>query len=275
MTEDIERFKEKILREYPRLGKNDTFGFACYKSIECFNKCCADVNILLTPFDVLRMKKRLGMDSGVFLDKYTILPIGPKQKLPIPILRMAEDDRKRCPFVDSAIGCTIYEDRPWPCRMYPIGQASPDDASGEKEFYFIVKDDICLGHQEDQQWTIAEWMEDQGVREYDELGEIFKEITLHPKIQHGPPLEPKKTDMYFMACYDLDRFRRFLFDTKFFMKFDVEESRKERLAKDDVELLKFGLLWLKFCLFGEKTMKIKQEVVEATLAEYQQAEQNG
>jgi len=59
-----EQLQEKILTDSPRLGPDDTFKFACHPGISCFNKCCGDVNIFLSPYDVLRMKRRLEMTSG-------------------------------------------------------------------------------------------------------------------------------------------------------------------------------------------------------------------
>jgi Fe-S-cluster containining protein len=35
------------------------------------------------------------------------------------VLKMNEDNDKRCSFV-SETGCRVYNDRPWPCRMYPL-----------------------------------------------------------------------------------------------------------------------------------------------------------
>ena len=66
---------EKILKDYPRLGPDDRFKFACHPGVSCFNRCCGDVNIFLSPYDVLRMKKRLGMKSGDFLDRHALLPV--------------------------------------------------------------------------------------------------------------------------------------------------------------------------------------------------------
>ena len=68
-----EQLQEKILTDSPRLGPDDRFKFACRPGISCFNMCCGDVNIFLSPYDVLRMKKRLGMKSGDFLEKYTLM----------------------------------------------------------------------------------------------------------------------------------------------------------------------------------------------------------
>jgi hypothetical protein len=39
----------------------------------------------------------------------------------------------------------------------------------------------------------------------------------------------------------------------------VESGLKNRLASDDVELMKFSFDWLKFSLFGEKTIQIKNQ----------------
>ena len=41
--------------------------------------------------------------------------------------------------------------------------------------------------------------------------------------------------MFYMACYDLDRFRRFVFETRFLKLFDVDEARVEALRSDDQE----------------------------------------
>ena len=225
-----QELQEKILEDYPRLGPDDAFEFSCRPGISCFNKCCGDVNIFLSPYDVLRMKKRLGITSGEFLDRYTIIPVQKDMKTPVVVLKMNEDEEKACPFVDPEKGCTIYSDRPWPCRMYPVGLASPDETPGQEEFYFLIKEDDCQGFGSDKEWTIQEWMDDQEVGEYDAMGKLWGEITLHPKIQLGGVVEPDQLDMCFMSSYDLDKFRRFLFETKFFEKFDVEADLTEKLS---------------------------------------------
>ena len=96
---EIQRLKDTILKEYPRLKKDDKFKFACHSGVECFNDCCGDVNIFLTPYDVLRLKNALGISSQDFLDKYTLLPAAEGQKLPVVVLRMQDDEKKSCFFV--------------------------------------------------------------------------------------------------------------------------------------------------------------------------------
>ena len=260
---DIEKFKEEILREYPRLSQDSTFTFACHPGVPCFNQCCGDVNIFLTPYDILRLKNNLNMSSEKFLSEHTIMPFDRNLKYPVVLLQMKDDENKSCPFVGEN-GCTVYEDRPWACRMYPLGMASPkegDESLGE-EFYFVLKEDFCKGFKEDNTTTVADWMKNQGIAEYNKMGYYFKELTLNEFFQEGDKVTPEKIEMFFLACYNLDAFRDFLFSSTFFDKFEVDDETRNAIEKDDVELLKFGYTWLRFALFGEKTLKIKDEVVQ-------------
>lgn len=256
------RMKEAILKDWPRMKADDDFRFACGPNLPCYNRCCADVNIVLTPYDILRLKNRLEISSEEFLEKYTLLPFTKEQRLPVVLLRMNDDEGKTCPFVREA-GCSVYEDRPWACRMYPVGAASPKDEEQQgPAFYFLVKDEVCKGFEQARTWTVREWMKNQGVDEYDELGELFKEITLHDYFQKGGVLDPKRMEMYHTVCCDLDRFRRFVFKSSFLEKFEVDEATVEKMRDDDIELLKFGFRWLKFCLFREPTMTVRPAVAE-------------
>ena len=260
-----EQLQEKILEDYPRLGPNDTFKFACRPGISCFNRCCGNVNIFLSPYDVLRMKNRLGMKSEEFLEKHVLMPVHKDMKSPVVILRMNDGETKACPFLTDK-GCGIYSDRPWPCRMYPLGLAAqkdtPDGWRGER-FYFLLQEDVCQGFGESQQWTVNQWFESQGIDAYDDWGEAFKELTLHRFFEEGGALSPKKMHMLFTACYDLDKFREFVFDSTLLQRFDVDEDFVEEMRSSDEGLLRFAFLWLRFSLFGEKTVKVIPEVLEA------------
>jgi hypothetical protein len=95
------------------------------------------------------------------------------------------------------------------------------------------------------------------------MGEDFKELTLHKFFEDGGNLAPEKMDMFFLACYHVDGFRDFLFRTSFFDKFVVEDDTRKRIKEDDVELLKFGYRWLRFAFFGEETLRVRDDVLEA------------
>ncbi len=263
-NEESQDMKEMILSKYERLTIDHQFNFKCHNKLGCFTHCCADVNIALTPYDVLRLRKRIGMGSEAFIEKHVLLPkMTPGQKLPLVFLRM-DANTKRCMFVGDN-GCKVYEDRPWACRMYPVGHASgrtnanPD---GE-DFYFILRDRRCDGLGEKNLMTIREWMENQGTADYDAANNEYKEFSLHPFLTKGYALEPQHRQMFFMACYNLDRFREFIFESTFLKKFDIESETIEAIRNDDEALLLFAFRWLRFALFHERTVKIIPEYEEA------------
>jgi hypothetical protein len=258
----MENWKETILKEFPRLSLDSKFSFSCHRGLSCFSKCCADVNIFLTPYDVLRMKKALDLSSDEFLEKYTLPLILEEQQLPVALLKMGDDKQKKCPFVTPE-GCGIYPDRPWACRMYPLGLASSKPAGGDEEFCFIVEEDsVCFGFQEDREWTVKAWLDNQEVDTYNKKSEAYMQLTMHKRFQEGKKLGPSKVQMFYQTCYNLDRFRRGLFESTFFNRFDVEPETIEKIRTDDEALLDFGLGWLRFSLFGESTLKIKDEELE-------------
>jgi Fe-S-cluster containining protein len=259
------QLEEKILADYTRLGPDDTFRFACHPGVSCFNRCCGDVNVFLSPYDVLRLKKRLGMQSSEFLEKHTLMPIQKDMRTPVVVLRMNDDEAKSCPFLTDD-GCGVYSDRPWPCRMFPLGLASqkdtPDGWRGER-FYFLLQEEVCKGFDEPKEWTVRQWFDDQQIDAYDEWGEAFKELTLHKYFEEGGTLSPEKMHMLFTACYDIDKFREFVFGSTLLQRFEMDDDFVEQMRYDDEALLRFAFLWLRFSLFGEQTMKVKVEVAEA------------
>jgi uncharacterized protein len=228
--------------------------FSCHGGIPCFTACCADLHLILTPYDILRMKRHLQLSSGQFLKQYTQPHKDGESIFPLIRLRMREDEGRRCPLV-SRQGCIIYEDRPGACRLYPLGRAATSGGSGgeERALYFLVDESHCLGFREEREWTVEEWIEDQGVGLYNEMNRPWMEIVTskNPRLRE---LTEQKLGMFHMASYNLDRFRDFVFQTKFFKVFGVSPGEIEKVASDEVELMKLSMRWLKFALFGEDTL---------------------
>ena len=241
-----------------RLSLDDKFRFSCHKGLTCFNTCCCDINIFLTPYDVLRMIRATGLSSGEFLKRYTIPLLG-EEGLPLVVLKMMEDENKSCPFV-TPDGCRIYQDRPWSCRMYPIFPVS-----SEEEEFLIEEKPSCLGFKEEKEWTIQEWKKDQGIYIYDKMNESYEEITHHDYFQKENKLDSGKAKLLYTACYDLNEFRRFLFETRFFDIYDVEKEVIEKMKKDEEELLSFGYRWVRCSLFSEDTLKLKDKEMDKLL----------
>lgn len=245
-----------ILKDRRRVEPGETFAFGCHKGLKCFTDCCADINILLTPVDVLRMSRRLGIPTSEFLDKYTQMPVTKDLHLPVIMFKMGPEPERRCEFV-TPDGCGVYEDRPWSCRMYPLGMAIPPARAGEEPepVHFLFEDTFCHGHGEPTEWTIESWKADQGLEDQEELETGFREIVSHPWFIGGTrQLDPKRMEMFYTACYDLDSFRRFIFESTFLTRFELDGDLVERLKTDDEELLRFAFRWLRYALFAEPTM---------------------
>jgi Fe-S-cluster containining protein len=234
-----------------RMDADHIFRFQCSAGVSCFTRCCGDVTIALTPYDVIRLKNALGLSSDEFLDKHTIIIPTENRLIPLVLLKMNEKD-KRCPFVTER-GCTVYEDRPWPCRMYPL--TMEDDGT----FRLIADASLCKGLQEEETWQISEWLVDQGVVPYDEMNTLFSSVTIPLSAQNLDIDNPGILKMVFMALYNLDKFRDFVFQSSFLNRFEVDPIRIEKIRRSDLELLKFGFDWIKFGLFGQKLFTVKDK----------------
>lgn len=249
-----------------RLDPGSKLKFRCHKGIGCFTKCCGDIDILLTPYDVLRMKKRLGISSGEFLESYTVMRTDKQSSHPYAYLKMGEDAERRCPFVSHPEGCSIYADRPVSCRYYPVGQATMKKRVGEElvheEFYFLVKEKHCEGFDEDKVWTIQSWNDDQEAAHYDEMNRGWKELLMRRNLPGGAELDEKKKTQFFMASYDLDRFRRFVFDSRFLDVFDIDPAEVQAMREDETALMKFAFKYIKYILMMQETLKLKDGVLD-------------
>ncbi len=240
--------------------RDSKFKFRCHKDIGCFNKCCTRVDIILTPYDILRMKKSLGISSEEFLEKYTYTHYDEKSSHPYAMLKMIDDNEGKCPFVAPS-GCSIYEDRPSTCRYYPVGQgimiSGKETDHVKEEFFFFIREPGCLGYNEEKEWTIGTWRVDQGVNLYDDINREWKEIQLRRDAQGQDRLDPKSQALIYMVSYDLDRFRKFVFESRLLDIIDAEEV--EKIGTDEIALMKFGFKYLKYVLMLENTLKVKEE----------------
>ncbi len=236
---------------------DNTFRFKCHPGIDCFNRCCAGLRLILTPYDILRLKNRLRLSSGEFLERHTDIDEENPSRFPMVKLRMTRDESRSCPFVTRQ-GCAVYEDRPGACRLYPLGRASARTPGEErlKEKFFLVREPHCMGFQEEKTWTVSQWLNHEGMPDYNRMNDDWTRI-IHSPQSLGSQDNQKKIQMFFMVSYNLDAFRKFLFQSRFFDHFRVEAELQERLAESDTELMKFGFKWLRFSLFGEPTLRIQ------------------
>jgi hypothetical protein len=247
-----------------QLDENHVFKFRCYKGIDCFNACCKSIDIMLTPYDILRLKQRLGMTSTEFLKKYTV-PFEFGKNSIAGVRLLSREGTTECRFVTDE-GCSVYEDRPTACRYYPVGLLSlrRSDENFDRMSFALVEEEHCHGHREDREISIKDYRKEQGLEEYDEHGRGWRQLVLKMK-SAGPAIgTPSKASLqfFFMACYDIDRFREFVRSDGFKSTFDVEPAELENLYTDDLALLKFGERMILQIMFGEETIARKADAVD-------------
>lgn len=246
------------------LNLDDTIQFRCHKDIACFNQCCKSIDISLTPYDILRLKKRLGLTANEFLAQYTVPYEMDAHGMPGVKIRTA-DDNLACPFLRED-GCSVYEDRPTVCRYYPLGLMSmrKEKSSTDEDVFFITKEDHCLGHNDSRSITINDYRKEQGVDDYDLMNHEWRQIILK-KRSSGPTIGKPSTrsfQFFFLGSYNLDSLRDFVFSDGFSEVYDLSAEVFEQLKTDDVALLKFGFMLLKQVLFGEKTIAVKADATQ-------------
>jgi uncharacterized protein len=224
------------------LSLNHSFSFDCSSKVGCFNECCRDLNQFLTPYDVLRIKQGMEMTSSDFLESYCRQHSGPESGLPVITLKPADPVTLACPFVTPA-GCRIYEYRPSSCRMYPLMRAvSRSRETGRiTEYFGLLEEPHCLGHVQPEKSTVSEWIHRQGLIPYNEMNDkILEIISLKNRICPGP-IDLKTSRFCSMALYDLDSFRRHVFEKSILEDMVLDPNLYEKAESDDSALLMIGM----------------------------------
>lgn len=241
-----------FLQSLPEIGMDETFRFACHPRVPCFNACCSDLNLMLTPYDVLRLRRALGESSQMFITARADVHAAGDTGLPMLALRMAETEGRPCPFV-SPQGCTVYGDRPAACRTYPLGRATRlDDTApgGMAEQFFVVRENHCRGFEQPTEWSPRTWLSDQGLVAYNQANDRLMRLLGRQKRQ-GRPVEPRQANMALLALYQLDNFQTFVRDMRVFQRLEISAERQAQVLADEAAALDFGLDWLELALFGD------------------------
>ncbi|RKZ38017.1 MAG: YkgJ family cysteine cluster protein [Gammaproteobacteria bacterium] len=241
--------------------------FDCHPGISCFNACCRNIDITLTPYDIIGLKRGLDLSSHELVARYTVPFHFDHQGL--PGLKLAtKPGTPECVFLGEE-GCTVYEHRPLACRYYALGSMGMrrQNAAEVEDLYFLVKEQHCRGHEESKTQTVAEYRSNQGCDHYDEMNREWRDIIIK-KRSGGPSVgapSERSLQLFDMCSYDMDSFRDFIDSAGFRDIFDVDDAAIAALAADDDELLGFAMRFLKQTLFGENTIPLKEGAQERRL----------
>lgn len=233
------------------------FNFSCHPGVSCFTSCCRNVDMFLYPYDILRLKQALKINSEIFMRRYTRLIQGEHPYFPAVMLKLEEDSRKSCPFLSES-GCSVYHDRPSACRTYPLERAVDRVVHKGRfsDYYFLTRHPYCLGHLEDQHFTVSQWIRDQQLEPYNNMNDewalldtVFASNPWKGEGSAGP-----KQQMAFMVCYDIDGFRSLVTREHLLERFYLPKEQRKRIQSDDTALLRFGFEWLKYILTGKSSL---------------------
>jgi len=241
------------------LKKGDVFSFRCHDGLDCFTRCCRNLNLFLYPFDVLRLKNRLGISSDMFLDRYVDVVLRDGSFFPDVLLTMSDDEERTCPFLTDE-GCTVYPDRPDTCRTFPLEQGILFHGPAKVEdVYFFKPPEFCLGKNEADTWSVKSWEEDQAAVRYHKMTARWAGVKAlfnrNPWGAGGP--SGKRARMAFMATYNMDQFRAFVFGSSFLKRYKVKRELLKKIKTDEVALMMFGFEWVTFFVWGIKTKSIR------------------
>jgi uncharacterized protein len=237
------------------------FTFDCHPGVACFTVCCRNVDMILYPYDIIRLKTSITLDSEEFLRRHTRFVPGDNPYFPTLMLKLSEGELGgACPFLGDH-GCTVYRDRPTACRSYPLERAVNRHLrrGSTDEYYFLTNHSYCLGHGQEKLQTVKNWLRGQRLLEYNAMNELWAEMdtlfATNPWKGEGAAGERQK--LAFLVCYNIDGFRRMVESRQLLVGFNLSKDQRRRIASDDTDLLKFGFEWLKMVL-QQKSSLVKK-----------------
>lgn len=236
------------------LALDDPFTFDCHVDVPCFNDCCGDLTQMLTPWDVLCLKNGLGLSSADFLAQYTHRYTGGGTGLVVVSLNSAGTGGQQCPFVTPQ-GCQVYACRPGSCRSYPLARmASISRETGQvTERYWLMKEPHCRGFEQGPTRTVREWVENQGLAEYNETNDLMMPlIRAKNRWAPGRALDLTEGHIFYTGCYDLDRFRDEYFEKGDWQADWFDAEKVTAALTDERALLEVALVWVRKMLFPQE-----------------------
>ena len=207
-TRDLERLYRDVEQgKIPFLAQGDEF-----KWLGCTmcGLCCFDIDILLTPYDILRLRRHLGCTTSDLIQRglVEIFP-GGNSGLPLAMVNFRKVDEKTslCPFIAPVVdghklreltkgkdkptpedleaasipkrlACGIYPARPAVCRSSPLGRMSVRSKDGKdtRNLFYQPPTRFCPACQGEGRVKVAKWIEDNGAQPYWDASERFQNI---------------------------------------------------------------------------------------------------
>jgi Fe-S-cluster containining protein len=254
-----------------KLTLDSEFQFDCHPGVSCFNACCRNISIQLTPYDIVRLKQRLELSSSEFVARHTVAFEMDHDGLP-GLNLLTKPGTRECVFLADE-GCAVYQDRPAACRYYALGNIAvrPKDSKVVEDVFFLVKEPHCRGHEERRKQTVRDYRRAQGVDKHDDANREWRDVIIK-KRSGGPTVgapSERSMQLFDMCSYDMDSFREFIQTCGFQNLFDIDAAEMQLLLDEDEALLHFAMRFLKQTLFGETSIALREGARERRVEQRQ------
>jgi hypothetical protein len=130
------------------------------------------------------------------MDEHADLTLDEYTHLPHALLKYkGKNLRNKCHFLRS-YGCSVYEDRPLRCRLYPLGRI----LNKGKSYFIHISNCKCDGYRDGETWNVQEWIDASGAEDYLEYqmlvsgafsyanGEKYRNLDKDIKLRFGKSL---------------------------------------------------------------------------------------
>ena len=207
-TEQLERlYKDVQQGKVPFLAQKDNLKWS---GCTMCGRCCFDIDILLNPYDILKLRRHLGCTTSDLIERglVEIFP-GGNSGLPLAMITFhkVDEETSLCPFaapvVDGAklrelakgkdkltiedlevvripkrLACGVYPARPAVCRSSPLGRMSIRSKEGDdtRNLFYQPPIPSCPACQGEGQVKVAKWIEDNDVQPYWDASERFQNL---------------------------------------------------------------------------------------------------
>jgi len=200
--DDWQKIQSQFARIDRLLGPGDKFKFGCEKR----GDCCRDRHdnpILLSVYDVFRLRQHLKVSGREFAEKYGKPLLGAHSQLPLMILRNEWLDKNsgqsRCINLRDNM-CGVYENRPLVCRLYPVGRALDQEMNS---YFMLTKTDGCCPTGCGQEHTIEEWLKSAEAEPFFEWNDKFHKLYMQINFKKYKELDENYKFVFGDILYDI------------------------------------------------------------------------
>ncbi|MCK1641650.1 YkgJ family cysteine cluster protein [Bradyrhizobium sp. 157] len=140
------------------MKRDSPFSYACHAC----NRCCRNKAIRVSPYEILRLARYLGISTTQFIANHT--------EAGGTVLRTNENGD--CGFLGER-GCSVHPDRPLACRIYPLARwVSPD---GEESFGHLTPHPHTAGIY-GTSGTVQDYLDHQQLAPFFEMSERYGKL---------------------------------------------------------------------------------------------------